>query len=476
LTSVAGGIGATALLTLLREDQARASGGQPGIPQFAPKAKNCIFIYMAGAPSQFDLFSNKPKLNQLDGQRPPAGTLDGARFAFINKDTVTLMGTKRTFKQYGQGGMWFSDLLPNLAQQADKICMIQSVGTSQFNHHPGQLVMQTGHNLEGYPSMGSWLEYGLGSVNDNLPGYIVLNSATGLSGGETLWQPGFLPSSYSGVLFQPSGNPILDLNPPGGVSSSVERRTLDAVSRLNGIRQTKMMDPEIASRVANYELAFRMQTAAPDLADLSKESQATLDKYGVNRTCSPNFAGTLSGSHPSTAYYSDFARHLLLARRMIEKGVRFVNVFTGSWDAHSRIDIEVPFFAQAVDQPIAALIQDLQDRGLLDSTLVVWGSEFGRTPLQENRGGTNTGGRDHHPDAFSMFMAGGGVKGGTTFGETDDIGWFATKDAVDVSDVHATILRLFGIDHMGLTYRSHGVDQRLTPLTRVSTVIDQIIA
>jgi hypothetical protein len=446
----------------------------PGVPQFPPKAKNCIFLYMEGGPSQFDLFSYKPKLNELGGQKPPESLLQGKRFAFIQKDTAVLRATdpRRTFKPCGQSGMLLSELLPNLAQQADRICLVNTVFTTQFNHHPAQLVAQTGNNLEGHPSMGSWLVYGLGSDNQNLPGYVVMNSSIALSGGETLWQSGFLPSGLSGVLFQPTGNPILHLDTPPGMPSQIERRSLDALARLNAIRQAKMGDPEIAARIGNYELAFRMQAEAPDLTDLSKENPATLERYGLNRE-DPE-ATIDPWRRPPAGVYKKFATHCLLARRMVEKGVRFINVFTGSWDAHSNIDNEVPFFAGAVDQPIAALIQDLADRGLLDETLVVFCSEFGRTPLSDN--GIDNTGRDHHPDAFSIFMAGGGIKGGLTYGETDDIGWLPVKDPVDICDVHATILRLFGIDHMGLTYRYHGVDQRLTPLTRTARVIEALIA
>jgi uncharacterized protein (DUF1501 family) len=477
LTSTASGIGLAALLTLLREDRvlAAAQGQVPGVPQFAPKAKSCIFFFMEGGPSQFDLFSYKPKLNELDGQKPPASLIEGKRFAFLQKDTAVLLGTPRTFKQYGQSGMWLSNLLPNLARQADKICLLNAVVTNQFNHGPGQLVLQTGNNLRGHPAMGSWLNYGLGTENQNLPGYVVLNSAAFISGGEAVWSSGFLPTSYSGVPFQPVGNPILNLNLPAGVSTAVERRRLDALARLNAIRKEKMMDPMISNRVASYELAFRMQAEAPQLTDLSKESAATLDRYGLTRTDAA-FAVASDRRPPGTGY-ANFAKHCLLARRMVEKGVRFVNVMTGSWDTHSNLNNDIQFFAGMVDQPIAALIQDLSDRGLLDETLVVFAGEFGRTPLGENRPGYATvTGRDHHPDAFSLFMVGGGIKGGLTFGETDDIGWSPVKDGVDISDVHATILRLFGIDHTGLTYKYRGLDQRLTPVTRQAVVLDKLLA
>ena len=476
LTTAGGGLGGLALALL--ERHARADDGQvPGAVKFPVKAKNCIFFYMAGAPSQFDLFSHKPKLNELAGKPPPAALIAGKRFAFLNKDTAVLLGTdpNRTFSPQGQSGMVLSNLLPNLSKHADKLCLINSIYTTQFNHHPGQLVMQTGHNLQGYPSMGSWFDYGLGSADKNFPGYVVMNSSGGLSGGETLWSSGFLPSSYAGVTFRPTGDPVLNLNVPGGFTRDTERRGLDSLARLNELHRAQQLDPQIASRIANYELSFRMQTEAPAIVDLAGESAGTLERYGLNRA-DPNIP--VSGDRaPSPGAYKNFARHCLLARRMVEKGVRFVNVFAGSWDMHSKLNVEMPFFAGLVDQPIAALLQDLQDRGLLDETLVVFASEFGRTPLGENRGGsTNVTGRDHHPDSFSVFMAGGGSKGGLTYGETDDIGWSVTKDPVDIADFHATIMRLFGVDHLALTYKHLGVDQRLTPLTRVAKVIDALIA
>ena len=473
LTSAAGGAGLLALLTLLKEDRVLAA--VPGIPQFAPKAKACIFFYMEGGPSQFDLFSYKPKLNELAGQPPPQSLIAGKRFAFSDPKTAVLLGTdpSRTFEQHGESRMLFSNLLPNLAKHADKICMLNAVTTSQFNHTPAQLLVQTGRNLGGYPSLGSWLNYGLGSENQNLPGYMVLNSAAIVNAGETAWGSGFLPTTYRGVLLQPTGNPILNLGLPPGVSTAAERRRLDALARLNAIHENKMLDPEISARVENYELAFRMQAEAPQLTALDQESPATMDRYGLNRADpSVKFADPVR--RPASGVYGTFAKHCLLARRMIEKGVRFVNVFSGSWDAHSGLNPEIAWFAGAVDQPIAALLQDLSDRGLLDETLVVWGSEFGRTPIGENRFNPATG-RDHHPDSFTMFMAGGGIKGGVTFGETDDIGWSPVTDGIDVSDVHATLLRLFGIDHMGLTYRFRGLEQRLTPVTRQARVLTQLI-
>jgi uncharacterized protein (DUF1501 family) len=471
LTSTAGGIGLAALLSLLKQDRALAE--VPGALAFAPKAKRCIFFFMEGGPSQFDLFAYKPTLNTLAGQPAPASLLAGKRFAFLDKNAVLLAThASRTFKQHGQSGLWFSNLLPKIAEHADKICMLNAVVTNQFNHNPAQLVAQTGNNLGGHPSMGSWLNYGLGSENQNLPGYVVLSSAPFISGGVSLWSAGFAPSTHSGVLLQPTGDPILNLKPPAGVSAAIERDRLDALATLNAAHQQKLMDPEIASRIANYELSFRMQAEAPQLTDLSQESAATLERYGLGR--SDPAASFSSNRKPPAGFYANFAKHCLLARRMIEKGVRFVNVFSGSWDEHGGLSNEVSYMAGGVDQPIGALLQDLSERGLLDETLVVWGSEFGRTPLGETN--ENADGRDHHPDSFSMFMAGGGVKGGVSFGETDDIGWSPISDGVDIADVHATILRLFGIDHMALSYPYRGVDQRLTPLTRVSNAIEQIIA
>jgi uncharacterized protein (DUF1501 family) len=472
LTSAAGGLGGLAL-ALLDQGRATADDGRAGSSALPVKAKNCIFFNMAGGLSQFDFFSHKPRLNELSGQRPPANLLQGKRFAFLDKDTAVLLGThpSRTFAPQGKSGMLLSNLLPQLSQHADKLCLVNSIYTTQFNHHPGQLLMQTGHNLQGYPGIGSWLEYGLGSENQNFPGYVVMNSGGAFSGGETLWNSGFLPSVYSGVLLRAVGDPILNLNPAAGWTREAERRELEALTRLNELQRARLMDPQIAARIQNYELSFRMQSEAPAMVDLSGESTTTLQRYGVDRA-DPDFTGTAL----SPGLYGTFARHCLLARRMVEKGVRFVNIFTGSWDHHGNLDKEMPLWAGIVDQPVAALLQDLEERGLLNETLVVFATEFGRTPLGENRPGVAVTGRDHHPDSFSVFLAGGGAKGGVTYGETDEIGWSITKDPVDIADFHATILRLFGIDHLALTYRHSGVDQRLTPLTREARVIDALIA
>ena len=368
------------------------------------------------------------------------------------------MGSKRKFKPYGQCGMEFSDLLPNIGSVSDEIALIRSMHTDQFNHHPGQLMMNTGSPLFGRPSMGSWLAYGLGSASKNLPSYVVLTAGRGSSGGASLWSSGFLPSNYQGVLFRNQGDPVLNLGNPPGISREMQHYGLDAINDLNRMRHSAVGDPEIASRIASYELAFRMQSAAPELMDLSGESQSVLDLYGAERkdTLSPGRGGP-------AGQYTKFARNCILARRLIERGVRFVNLYHASWDHHSNLDKEISYNATLADQPVAALIKDLKQRGLLDETLVVWGAEFGRTPLGENRGGSkmNTG-RDHHPFAFSMFMAGGGIKGGQVYGQTDEIGWGINENPVHINDLHATLLHQFGIEHTKLTYRFQGRDFRLT--------------
>ena len=461
LATSASGIGMAALASLMQQDNLLANSNNSFIshsPHFAPKAKRCIFIFMAGALSHVDLFDPKPKLNELNGQPLPKDMTANVRFAFIKKDSAVLMGSKRKFKPYGQCGMEFSDLLPNIGSVSDEIALIRSMHTDQFNHHPGQLMMNTGSPLFGRPSMGSWLAYGLGSASKNLPSYVVLTAGRGSSGGASLWSSGFLPSNYQGVLFRNQGDPVLNLGNPPGISREMQHYGLDAINDLNRMRHSAVGDPEIASRIASYELAFRMQSAAPELMDLSGESQSVLDLYGAERkdTLSPGRGGP-------AGQYTKFARNCILARRLIERGVRFVNLYHASWDHHSNLDKEISYNATMADQPVAALIKDLKQRGLLDETLVVWGAEFGRTPLGENRGGSkmNTG-RDHHPFAFSMFMAGGGIKGGQVYGQTDEIGWGINENPVHINDLHATLLHQFGIEHTKLTYRFQGRDFRLT--------------
>ena len=467
LATSASGLGGVALASLLADEGLLAAQNKAGFqdpmtprkPHFDAKAKACIFIFMAGAPSQVDLFDPKPKLNEMAGQSLPKSVLDKARFAFIKPATATLMGTKRTFKKYGQSGTEFSDLVPHLGSVADDVLMVRSMHSEEFNHHPGQLQMQCGVSRFGMPTMGSWITYGLGSQSSNLPGYVVLNAGRGSSGGATLWQSGFLPSTYAGVLFRAKGEPVLNLDNPKGLPPALQQKGLATLNSINQGRFEKIHDPEIAARIAAYELAGRMQASAPELNDLSKESPATLEAYGLNR---PEPKG-IGGRGKSGETYKDFARNCLMARRMVERGVRFINIMHASWDHHSNLDPELQYNAGAVDQPIAALIKDLKQRGLLDSTMVVWGSEFGRTPLGENRGGRkmNTG-RDHHPFSFSMLMAGGGIKGGQVYGKTDEIGWGIDENPVHPNDLHATMLHLFGIHHERLTYRFQGRDFRLT--------------
>lgn len=466
LTSSASGLGSAALLSLLQQEQCRSedvasppSSKLGALSHFAPKAKSCIFLFQAGAPSHLDLFDPKPKLNELDGKPLPDSLLQKVRFAFIQKEGAVLLGSPRRWQKHGDCGMDFSDYLPHIATCADDLLMIRSLHSEQFNHHPGQLLLSCGRASFGLPTMGSWLTYGLGSESQNLPGYVVLTSGRGSSGGASLWSSGFLPSHYAGVLFRNQGDPVLNLSNPDGVSPELQRRSLDAVRALNQERFEQMQDPEINSRIQSFELAFRMQSAAPELMDLSGESRTTLDSYGLDRPQHPKAAGrgNVANAHQT------FPRNCLLARRLVERGVRFVNIIYEAWDQHSDMDKDLPYNCWVVDQPVAALLKDLKQRGLLDSTLVVWGAEFGRTPLGENRKGraANTG-RDHHPYSFTLWMAGGGIRGGQTYGESDEIGWGVARDPVHINDFHATMLHLFGLDHLQLTHRFQGRDFRLT--------------
>jgi hypothetical protein len=478
LATSASGIGALALASLFKADGLLAAEADKTIPigpvrgtHFKPKAKNCIFIYMEGAPSQMDLFDPKPKLNEMSGQKLPDSMLEKVRFAFIQKDGARLMGSPRKFSHHGQCGMELSDLLPHIGSCADDIALIRSMHTDQFNHHPGQLMMQCGSPMLGRPTMGSWLNYGLGSESKNLPGYVVLTAGRGTSGGASLWSSGFLPSDYAGVLFRNQGDPVLNLSNPPGITETMQHYGLTAISDLNKLRHQHVGDPEIASRIGSYELAFRMQTAAPELIDLSKESKATLEAYGVDREDMKIKADRGGGP----GQFKQFATNCLLARRLIERGVRFVNIFHASWDHHSNLEPELRFNSAMADQPIAALIKDLKQRGMLDETMVVWGSEFGRTPLGENRAGRESvTGRDHHPYAYSLWLAGGGIKGGQVIGETDDIGWNIVKDPIHVNDLHATMLHCFGLEHTKLTYRFQGRDFRLTDVA--GKVVDKLLA
>jgi hypothetical protein len=477
LTSAGSGVGLAALASLLRDDGLLAAEprgdeppGSPRAPHFAPKAKACICFYLEGAPSQIDLWDPKPKLNELDGQKLPESMTKNVRFAFIQKDGARLMGCPRKFTKHGQCGMELSDFLPHLATCADDVAWVRSMHTEAFNHHPGQLLMCTGRATFGLPSVGSWLTYGLGSESKKLPGYVVLTAGRGASGGTTTWGNGFLPSSYAGVLFRNQGDPVLNLGNPAGLTDEMQQKTIEALTDLNRLRREQTRDPEIDSRIASYELAFRMQSAAPELIDLSGETKETLELYGVGRE-----DGNKGGRGGGKGVYNQFAVNCLLARRLVERGVRFVNLYHASWDHHSNLDAELGFNCGMADQPVAALIKDLKRRGLLDSTLVVWMSEFGRTPLGENRPGfAKVTGRDHHPFAFTLWMAGGGVKGGTIHGKTDELGWNVAEDPVHANDLHATILHLFGFDHLKLTYRFQGRDFRLTDVA--GKVVTKLLA
>lgn len=482
LTGGLAGAGAAALAALLEQDGVRATDALsrlakhdptlPRTPHFAAKAKRIIYIYLEGGPSQMDLFDPKPQLNKLDGQPLPESMLANVRFAFIKKETARLMATPRKFVRYGKCGMEMSDLLPQIGSCADDLCLIRSMHTDQFNHLPGQLMMNCGSPIAGRPSLGSWLAYGLGSESRDLPAFVSLVTVgRGIPGGSASWSSGFLPSTYSGTQFRSTGDPVLNLGNPAGIDVAAQRASIAAVNDLNRLHLGEVRDSELAGRINAYELAFRMQAAAPELTDLSGETQATLDEYGVDRK-EPSIKSNLGG----VGLFGPFARNCLLARRLIERGVRIVGIFHSSWDHHSALDPQLQHNCLMADQPIAALLKDLKRRGLLDETLVVWNSEFGRTPLGENRNGANSRvtGRDHHPYAFSIWMAGGGVKGGQVIGETDEIAWSAIRDKVHVHDLQATILHLCGLDHTRLTYRFQGRNFRLTDVH--GEVVQKVLA
>lgn len=460
LTSAGGGLGAAALLSLLAQDGVVAAEASPSPhapesqPDFAPTATRGIFIFLAGGISQPDLFDPKPALEKHAGETLPESFTKNVRFAFISA-SAKVLPSKFAFRKHGESGLEFSELLPRLAGCADELAMVRSTHTEAFNHLPGHMLMSTGVEKFGRPSIGSWVLYGLGTESQNLPGYVALTSRSLVRGGGANWGNGFLPPRYQGVQFHDQGEPILNLAQPPGIPESAQRASLDALAELNGLRFDQQHDPEIASRIAAYELAFRMQSAAPELMDLSGESQKTLDDYGVNRTGLQRVVATVDNQ--ARAVSRTFSRNCLLARRLVERGVRFVTVFHGDWDHHSGLDRGLRQNCEGVDQPLAALIQDLKQRGLLDSTLVVIASEFGRTPL-----GQGEDGRDHHPFAFTTLLAGGGVRGGAVVGQTDEFGWRPVEDPVHINDLHATLLHMFGLNHLRLTYRHQGRDFRLT--------------
>jgi hypothetical protein len=446
------GLGGIALSSLLGSKALAAPAPSsnphaPKPPHFRPKAKNVIYLFMAGGPSQLELFDYKPKLVELNNQPIPPSFIEGKRFAFMDSSHGTkLLGTRREFRQHGRSGAWVSDLFPHTAKIVDDISIVKSCQATLFNHAPAKLFMNTGSGQFGRPSMGSWVNYGLGSECNDLPGFVVLQSGPrGPRGGAVNWGSGFLPSTYQGVPLRGTGDPILNLASPPGIDVARQRRTVDAVRDLNLQRAVATGDAEIHTRIAAYEMACRMQASAPDLIDLTKETDATLALYGIEK------------DQPS------FGRNCLLARRLVERGVRFVQLYHTNWDSHGgpgeNLQSDFEKVCREVDQGQAALVQDLKARGLLEDTLVIWGGEFGRTPMGENR---DTTGRNHHIDAFTMWFAGGGTKAGATIGETDELGFNTVADKAHVHDIHATIMHLLGMDHTQLTFRFQGRDFRLT--------------
>ncbi len=414
-------------------------------PHFAPRAKHVIFLFMAGGPSQLELFDNKPRLRELDGQVIPPSVVANKRFAFIKGD-AKLLGSRRRFARHGDSGAEMSECLPHLATVSDDLAIVKSMTTDVFNHGPAKVFMNTGSERFGRPSMGSWVTYGIGSEASDLPAFVVLQSGPrGPRGGSPNWGSGFLPTSYQGVPFRSKGTPILNLDNPAGIDRAAQGEFIDAVTNLNQLRLDQTRDPEIATRIAAYEMAYRMQTSAPELMRIADESPATLAMYGAE---------------PGAA---SFANNCLLARRLVERGVRFIQLYHTDWDHHGNAGLELgePLdkICREIDRPAAALVRDLKARGMLDDTLVVWGGEFGRTPQGEPRDHV---GRDHHIEGFTMWMAGGGVKGGITYGATDELGYYAVENRVHVHDLQATILHLLGLDHLKLTYRFQGRDFRLT--------------
>ena len=450
------GLGRVALGSLLAGAGYAATAGTdplaPKKPHFEPKAKRVIFLFMAGAPSHLELFDNKPQLAKFDGTLPPPELLKGYRAAFINPNSK-LLGPKFKFARYGKSNAELSELLPHLARVVDDIAIVKGMETDAFNHAPGQLLMNTGTQQFGRPSIGAWATYGLGSESKDLPAFVVFSSGKkGPSGGNSCWGSGFLPTVYQGVQFRSSGDPVLYLSNPPGVDPELQRESLDSVRRLNQMRLDIVGDPEIATRINSFEMAFKMQSSAPELMDLSQEPKHVREMYGAEP------------GKPS------FANNCLLARRLVERGVRFVQLYHEAWDQHSALVKDISINCKDTDQACAALIKDLKQRGMLDDTLVVWGGEFGRTPMVQ--GGSD--GRDHHPNAFTMWLAGGGIKPGLTLGETDELGFNVVKDKVHVHDLHATLLKVLGFDHTRLTFRFQGRDFRLTDVH--GNVVNQLMA
>lgn len=451
------GVGSMALGSLLARDDAL----MPKRGHFPAKAKNVIFLFMAGGPSQLDMFEHKPELQKRDGQPIPESFTKGKRFAFMSSShRNNLLASRYTFRQHGQARVWVNDLLPHTASIVDELAFISSCKTDLFNHAPAKFFMNTGSGLFGRPSMGAWVTYGLGSECDDLPGFMVLQSGPrGPRGGAVLWGSGVLPTTYQGVPLRNTGDPIVNLSAPNEISATQQRQVVDAVRELNLKRLVETGDDEITTRINAYEMAYRMQTSAPELMDIRGESQATLDLYGIK-----------------DLKETTFARNCLLARRLVERGVRFVQLYDTNWDHHGgpteNLEKHMPMKCADIDRAGAALVKDLKQRGLLDDTIVIWGGEFGRTPMGEVREST---GRNHHIDAFTMWFAGGGFKPGTIYGQTDEFGFGAVENPVHVHDIHATILNQLGLDHERLTFRSQGLDFRLTGVDP-ARVVKEVLA
>jgi hypothetical protein len=468
LQSAGVGLGAAALTGLLHQDGLAAPADDvinplsPKQPHFAAKAKRVIYLHLTGSPPHLDMYDYKPELVKRDGQPCPDEFVKGKQFAFTT-GVPKLMGTPRKFQQYGEGGVWLSDAVPNFHGIADEMCVIKSMFTEQFNHAPAELLLYTGSPRSGRPSLGTWVTYGLGSENENLPGFVVLiSSGVQPNGGKNSFGSGFLPSVYQGVQCRSKGDPVLYASDPAGMDRELRRDTLDALRDLNEIQARELGHPETTTRIAQYELAFRMQTAVPEVMDISRETKDTLDAYGAQ---------------PGGA---SFANNCLLARRLVEQGVRYVQLFDWGWDFHGTgpgesIGDGLTRKCATMDKPVAALIKDLKQRGLLQDTLIICGGEFGRTPFREGRtaGGPNLG-RDHFPDCYSMWLAGGGVKGGYSHGESDELGFSIARDKVHIHDLQATLLHLLGFDHTRLNYRFQGRDYRLTDVH--GQLVKQILA
>ncbi len=451
------GLGKIALASLIAEGRLSAAAN-PAV-QYPAKAKNVIYLFMAGGPSQLELYDYKPELQKYNQKPVPDSLLAGKRFAFMDtftKEKPKLLGTSRKFRQYGQSGAWMSELVPHMASVADELTFLRGVSTENFNHGPAKCFTNTGSVRFGRPSMGAWVTYGIGSESKDLPGFVVLQSGPrGPRGGAALWSSGFLPTAFQGVPFRSGGDPILDLSNPDGVSGEAQKDTLATIRELNLATMAETGDPEIATRISSYEMAYRMQTSGPELIDFSKESKETLEMYGAE---------------PGKA---SFANNCLLARRLVERGARFIQLYHTDWDHHADIGKPLDDVVREVDQPSAALVKDLKQRGLLDSTLVIWGGEFGRTPMGEVRE-SGKAGRNHHIDAYTLWMAGGGVKPGVVAGATDELGFSPVGGKIEVHDLHATMLRLLGLEHTKLTFKFQGRNFRLTDVA--GHVISPVLA